>query len=218
MSVLWLVESSEHENFRLIDSLAKNFAVRIIVRSSFQEALIKAPTPHVVLSMSASVDDHELENFLTRSQQQFPTSFFVFLSSQEGPCNDAKASLQQRIYTLQNPTGEDLLILLEQLFDFRKEDQSVHYHGLRLNMETLECWLTQGSQPVPLSFKEAKLLRFFMQSAGISLSRNDILSKVWENVRVSPRTIDCHISRLRKKLVDAPIRIESIYGGGYIFS
>ncbi len=134
-------------------------------------------------------------------------------------CFEQVLSQEIKRYFIRESNIEDLLSLLQRLFLFAKEDDDlIYYQGVRLNMERLECWLAQEQTPISLSFKEAKLLRLFMQSAGTSLSRSDILMKVWENVRVSPRTIDCHISRLRKKLANAPIHIESIYGGGYVFS
>jgi two-component system response regulator BaeR len=67
-----------------------------------------------------------------------------------------------------------------------------------------------------LTPKEAKILRLFINKRGNCVSREAIKQNVWSGAAVSDRTIDSHISRLRKRLIEANIAIESIYGGGYI--
>ena len=64
--------------------------------------------------------------------------------------------------------------------------------------------------------KEARILRAFLQNPGRCMSRDEIREKVWEETTVSCRTIDSHVSRLRKRLGQAGVGIESIYGGGYM--
>ena len=67
-----------------------------------------------------------------------------------------------------------------------------------------------------LSHKEALLLRLFLEKPEIIHTREEIGKKVWGGAKVSPRTIDSQISRLRKKLCNSEISIENEYSLGYI--
>lgn len=55
-----------------------------------------------------------------------------------------------------------------------------------------------------LSEKEAQLLQYLIQNSGRAISRNELLSSVWQlsPQGINTRTIDMHIARLREKLRD----------------
>ncbi len=91
----------------------------------------------------------------------------------------------------------------------------IRYKGLLLDSEKLQCLVQPGDEPVNLPLKEAQLLRLLLEKPGVCLSRAVIQKTLWDDVRVAPRTIDSHVSRLRKRLDGSPIEIESVYGGGY---
>ena len=63
--------------------------------------------------------------------------------------------------------------------------------------------------------KEFKILSLLWEKVGEVVSREDILSYVWEGTHVSHRVIDNHITALRKKVGAHSIVVESIYGEGY---
>jgi DNA-binding response OmpR family regulator len=73
-----------------------------------------------------------------------------------------------------------------------------------------------------LSFREVKLLAFFVRHPGRVYSRDQLLEYVWgdENY-VEPRTVDVHVSRLRaaiEKDKDNPQYILTVRGIGYKLS
>ena len=73
-------------------------------------------------------------------------------------------------------------------------------------------------QPIELSFKEFELLNYFMENAGIALSRERILNRVWNyDYFGDARTIDTHVKKLRSKLGDKGEYIHTIWGRGYKF-
>ncbi len=67
-----------------------------------------------------------------------------------------------------------------------------------------------------LSLIEFDLLALFFTHFNQKISREDILKSVWKNVLVSERTVDVHISSLRKKLKGFNLSIRSLYGNGYL--
>ncbi len=77
---------------------------------------------------------------------------------------------------------------------------------------------TIDGEEVALTKKEFEILRLFLQNKGRIFSREEILSKVWEeDVLVIDRTIDVNINRLRKKLKQYGNNIITKLGYGYGF-
>ena len=69
-----------------------------------------------------------------------------------------------------------------------------------------------------LSLREYELLKYLMDNENIALSRNNILSKVWNyEYYGDSRTIDSHIKKIRYKLGKKGKYIQTIRGIGYKF-
>lgn len=67
-----------------------------------------------------------------------------------------------------------------------------------------------------LSALEFRLLEYFVEHSEQILSRDRILEDIWKNAVVTPRTVDTHVSFLRKKLSESTYAIRTLYGAGYI--
>ena len=73
-------------------------------------------------------------------------------------------------------------------------------------------------KPVELSLKEYELLTYFIENKGIALSREKILSSVWNyDYFGDARTIDTHVKKLRAKLGERGDYIKTVWGMGYKF-
>lgn len=81
--------------------------------------------------------------------------------------------------------------------------------------------VTRDGKPVYLSAREFQLLRYFVEHAGITLSRDEILREVWGyDAGTFTRTVDVHVASLRQKLEKDPKRpqlILTVSGIGYKF-
>ncbi|MDH4390589.1 MAG: response regulator transcription factor [Aquabacterium sp.] len=79
--------------------------------------------------------------------------------------------------------------------------------------------LSMHGKPVTMTQKEFDLGAYFFQNPGKLLSRDHLLNKIWGlNTEVDTRTVDTHVSRLRKKLkLDGSHgwQMGSVYGYGY---
>jgi DNA-binding response OmpR family regulator len=71
---------------------------------------------------------------------------------------------------------------------------------------------------VALSPTEYKLLEYFISHAGKTLSREQISKNVWNRTHFQSRTVDRHISSLRKKLRPTGINLKTISHSGYLLS
>jgi DNA-binding response OmpR family regulator len=71
----------------------------------------------------------------------------------------------------------------------------------------------KAGNPIDLTALEFALLHFLISRCGEVVHRNTILDEIWgENVYVEPRTVDKHISLLRKKVEDDPQNPSFIVG------
>ena len=68
--------------------------------------------------------------------------------------------------------------------------------------------------PVELSRTEQRLLRLLTENRGHTLTREQLLEKVWDGGEfVDENALSVAVKRLRDKLTDAPIK--TVYGLGY---
>ena len=71
---------------------------------------------------------------------------------------------------------------------------------------------------IEMSLREYELLKYLVDNKGIALSRDKILSNVWNyDYYGDSRTIDSHIKKIRHKLGKKGKYIETIRGVGYKF-
>jgi two-component system alkaline phosphatase synthesis response regulator PhoP len=79
----------------------------------------------------------------------------------------------------------------------------------------------RGGQEVDVSAKELQLLRYFIEHQGATLSRQELLDRVWGyHAMPSTRTVDVHVANLRRKLEPDPREpryILTVHGLGYKF-
>ena len=94
----------------------------------------------------------------------------------------------------------------------RKSDE-ITVGDLTLNYETMEVRLK--GEKLELNKKEFELLKYFMQHAGKVLPRDVILLEVWGYEQGETRTLDNHISRLRKLGITT---LETVFCIGYKLS
>ena len=97
-----------------------------------------------------------------------------------------------------------------------KEEDKLQYKGLTINIPQKK--VTIDNVEVSLTKKEFEILLLLLQNHGRVFSREDILSKVWnDEVYVLDRTIDVNITRLRKKIGEYGKFIVTRLGYGYCF-
>lgn len=90
------------------------------------------------------------------------------------------------------------------------------YDDITLDAETHR--VTRGETNLKLGPTEFRLLATFMEKPGRVWSREQLLDRVWgRDVYVDTRTVDVHVGRLRKALIqtggDDPLR--TVRGAGY---
>lgn len=92
-------------------------------------------------------------------------------------------------------------------------------HGIRIDVESHRAWM--GDDELHLTAKEFDLLRVLVRDAGRVVTREQLMREVWDTTWwSSTKTLDMHISWLRKKLGDDaanPRYIATVRGVGFRF-
>ena len=94
--------------------------------------------------------------------------------------------------------------------------------GRAIDFDRREVLRQDGSR-VPLSEREAELLRYLVQNRGRAIARSELLERVWglSSGELTTRAIDMHVVNLRQKLGDDPERPEvvlTVRGKGYMLA
>ncbi len=88
-----------------------------------------------------------------------------------------------------------------------------------LTLDTISYEVMRGEAPIELSAKEFALLEYMMRNAGQVLSKDKIISHVWDfDADILPNTVEVYMGYLRNK-VDKPFKkpelIHTMRGFGY---
>jgi DNA-binding response OmpR family regulator len=107
------------------------------------------------------------------------------------------ARLKAILRRVESPPGSAVLTLA---------DVAVHRDGREVLV---------ADEPVQLTVKEFDLLAYLLENAGVVLSREQLLDRVWGMAYPGgTRTVDVHIAQLRRKL-GRPRLIRTVRGAGY---
>ena len=91
-----------------------------------------------------------------------------------------------------------------------------------IHVDFRKAEVSRRGELLEVSAREFKLLKYFIEHRGATLSRDELLNEVWGyNAMPSTRTVDVHIAWLRQKLETNPRRpehIHTIHGLGYKFT
>lgn len=96
------------------------------------------------------------------------------------------------------------------------ENEVLNFKNLEINLVNKEVFIEE--ELVKLTKTEFEILRKLAESPHRIFSREEIIESIWgEDVYVTPRTVDVHVTRLRKKMGKYGQAISNRIGYGYKF-
>ncbi len=101
-----------------------------------------------------------------------------------------------------------------------RETERLVSQNIMMDKDT--CKVYKNEEEVPLSKLEYRLLKYLMENKNHVLSKEQILSNIWDSdgKYVDNNTVSVNISRLRMKIEEDtsnPERIKTVHGIGYIW-
>lgn len=156
-------------------------------------------------------------------RQYYPAIPVVMMSVKTGPEERVQGLESGAQDYLSKPFHDrELLIKVQRLLD--KKVAEFRENILQVGEMTVNIagkYLCKQGNQIALTGLECKLLQLFYMNAGVPLSREELTQQTM-GISYIPqnRTIDTHITRLRKKIEDIPSRpvhIRTVRGKGYCF-
>jgi DNA-binding response OmpR family regulator len=140
----------------------------------------------------------------------------------------AKAQIRDRVeglnagaddYLVKPFAFDELLARVRALLRRPPQSQGNRLEVADLSLDTINYEVKRGSRPIELSAKEFALLEYMMRNAGQILSKENIISHVWDfESDVLPNTVEVYVGYLRNK-IDKPFKkpplIQTQRGFGY---
>jgi two-component system OmpR family response regulator len=101
----------------------------------------------------------------------------------------------------------------------RESVVEIEFGRVKVNFETHEA--SVADEPVRMTPKELKLLKYFVENPDRVISRDELLSEVWEiSGNLQTRAVDQFIARLRKIIElnpASPVHLRTVRDAGYRF-
>lgn len=105
---------------------------------------------------------------------------------------------------------------LEKFTKAQEVQQGWRTGELEIDLKRQRVKNLNNQENLDLTGIEFKMLVYFSRNMENVLSREQILDNVWgQGISVQDRTVDTHVSHLRKKLKDSKFKIEPVLGMGY---
>lgn len=114
----------------------------------------------------------------------------------------------------------ELIARIRAVFRRRGTQEPPRIRCGRLEADWERHQVTIHGKTLPLTSKEFDLLKVLVQAHGRVLSREQLLETVWgytQAAELETRTVDFHVSRLRRKLSTEAKRLATVAGTGYRF-
>jgi DNA-binding response OmpR family regulator len=106
---------------------------------------------------------------------------------------------------------------MKRLLERRQSEENLPSFGpLKVDLKKRRAWA--NDREIILGKRGFEILALLIQKQGEVVTRDDIFKAVGETVDIYDRTLDSHLSQLRKKIKDAGaahILISPVYGVGY---
>jgi DNA-binding response OmpR family regulator len=180
---------------------------------------VREPVDLVLLDISLPrLDGREVLRRIRFRRQDLPVLMLTARDDTENKVGALDAGADD--YLTKPFVFEELLARIRALA--RRTDQpessQIKTNGLRIDLLSRHAW--HGERRIDLSTREFALLEYFMRHAGQVLSRQQILSAIWDyDFEPNSNVVDVYVRHLRNKVdpPDGPSLFQTVRGAGYRF-
>ncbi len=216
-----LLVDDEEDILEFLSYSLRKEGFHILTANNGKEGLLiaKRQNPDIILLdvMMPEMDGMQVCQEL-RSIKQLDNTFIIFLTARSEEYSELSAFNSGADDYITKPIKPKLLIsrinAILRRHNNKEESEDIQIEDLFINKSKFQ--LFKGSEEINLAKKEFFLLYYLMTIPGKVISRQEIISEVWDDSFVGARTIDVHVRKIREKLGDRYIK--TIKGVGYKFN
>jgi DNA-binding response OmpR family regulator len=187
--------------------------------TTFQEAWTKITTDHFdLLLMDIGLPDGSGLDLCQKVRESGNDVPIVFLSALTDEATVVKGIKNGADDYLRKPFGLEELKVRVNKFVRKIVPQMQTIKFGDLTIDPTKRIVTLMGEMISLGRKELDILTLLARKAGDIVTRENILTSLYDNADLYDRTVDSHMSHLRRKLRDVAgqsLQISSVYGLGY---
>ncbi|MDR2583515.1 MAG: response regulator transcription factor [Fibromonadaceae bacterium] len=191
---------------------------------SAEEALKKLSPEHCLILldvMMGGMSGYQMAEKLRRDGNNINIIFLTAKDTENDMLTGFSVGADDYIskpFSLKEVSARVKAVLKRQVENAKEEEQTLlTIDDLQINFQSKEAKIKD--EVIPLTKTEFEILALLAQNPTRVYSRQNIISQVWKDtIYITERTVDVHITRLRKKLGAKGSLISSRAGFGYKFN
>jgi DNA-binding response OmpR family regulator len=221
-----LIVDDERDICEILDFNLTNEGFEITCAYSAEEALEKLGSGRSLILldvMMGGMSGYKLAETLRRSHNQIPIIFLTAKDTENDMLTGFSVGGDDYIskpFSIKEVVARVKAVLRRQKTAEETPDADcpkLVFGDVGIDLKLKE--LTIGAEKIALTKTEFEVLVFLAENPQRVLSRSEIIDKIWkETPFVTERTVDVHITRLRKKLGKYAPAITNRSGYGYRFN
>ncbi len=211
---IWVLEDEEGARYVYESVLGDQYTVKLLASVEEMREALPAGRPDLMLC-DLRLPGESFLSFLESPQASLMEGIpFIVVSSLDDTDALRKCFAKGALDYITKPFGKGELLVKTEFILNRPGSQanSSPYsrpRGLRIDPSTMRVHHGEATSAL-LTAKEFQILSLLQEAPQHAVSRNEIVQKVWGNVKVGSKTLDVHIFNLRRKL--NPIQVEISFG------
>ncbi len=199
--------------------LSSNFNVKIESPSRAFHTILDFK-PHVII-LSFEAQSNSIVQQLRRDQNLKNTGVLMTVMDQNSVTLDAVHQMGADNIIVKPPKLEHILWQIKWLIQRVKKFQrfqSLLFYWKNSELNVATHILKTGNEEHSLTPLQSQILRAFFENPDRMLTREWLRLTVWNDSKISSRSIDAHISKLKKAVGKFSVNLESVYGKGYLLT
>ena len=210
---VWVLEDEEGARYVYENVFGDQYALKLLSSVEEMRAALSKGKPDLMLC-DLRLPGESFLSFLESPEASHLDGIpFLVVSSLDDTEALRKCFAKGALDYITKPFGKGELLVKTEFILNRPAPQALGPYskprGLRIDPSTMRVHHDDSTSAL-LTAKEFQILSLLQQAPQHTVSRNEIVQKVWGNVKVGSKTLDVHIFNLRRKL--NPIHVEISFG------
>jgi len=200
------------EGFRTITAESGEKGLRLALDEK------RAPSVIILDLMLPGMTGMELCRRLRRETQTKQTPIIMLTAKAAEGDKIAGLEIGADDYIVKPFSIKEMIARVRAVLRRSEKETEPKYEDDKLSVDFADMRVSCGGEDIRLTRKEFALLSHLIQNSGRVAARQQLLDNVWGySYFGDTRTLDVHIRRLRQKLGDCGLCVETVVGIGYRF-
>ncbi len=217
-----LIVDDEQDICEILSFNLENEGYGVDTAASAEEALVKLSPNHALILLDVMMGGMSGYRLAEKLRKEGNTVPIIFLTAKDTE-NDMLTGFSvggddyiSKPFSLKEVSAR-VKAVLKRSPDAASEGDSLRVGDMVIDFQTKE--MSIGGTNIPLTKTEFEILALLATNPARLFSRDEIIDRLWkDSPYVTERTVDVHITRLRKKMGSHASWISSRAGYGYRFN